>query len=329
MKKSLQIPVELIQNAVQKGTIPEFKVFIGAKMVSSGAFRAKGPEFFALCRFVGQEPRTINKHLHYLVQHDWLGHKESTQTYYDRSWEHFHYTKRFTSRKSVNFQERDMATFREFITGSLLTWQLEKYKYYCLKNEKKKKVFNIKLQEQQKGRLIRSVAYKSRATYQDASTAPTADYTFPEYFGFSNHRIAELLNCKYTQACNRKHEAEKAGYIATFQKFMVLEEFLKPDYNVRSWYYKGRGDTAKKYRFTTDIQHGKTVICFVQQLHDEIVSTMTLKRIPYFQNHKAKVKRARFLASSTSAQQNRGFFKVDNQHLSSFPFFDEKSCLSF
>ncbi len=340
--RHVYIPVELIQYAISKGIQPEFKVFVAAKMVTPGCFGKKSDHYQNLCDYMGIDSRTADKHIKSLIKMGWVGYNYETHTYFFRSWERLRASELFTHRLSVRFNVKDIPTFRAFMAAAVITWQIEKFKYYCKKSESNPKLYKTKLKEQQKGRLKKSVVNKGGTTLPTASASSPASFVFPQYFGFSNKRIASLLNCNYTYACNLKHEAEKAGYIRTNPQRKDIELLTQPDYSIRAQYYKysNLGDDARKLRFTSIRVQGESKILMFQQLHDEIVPLMETKRIHYFQQLKAKAKRANFDFSATIRSKSKVFEEVDaliqlSQGLSSssslFHEVDIKvdSCLTF
>ena len=285
MTNTLTIPVQLIDLALKQSIQPEFKVFLAAKMVSPGYITDKSTEFNNLCALVGFQRRTVLKHLDHLVKLKWVGYDRKVKRYYIRSWAYFRSKELFFERASVKFRESDMTTFREFVAGVIIGYRIKKqeYAFKKLANEEDsyKLKLNKKIRKPRRGKASKSVTNIGSVTSQDNDAIPAISQNLPVYNGFSNAHIAGLLNCKYTHACNMKHQAERAGYLKTNPKLRIVKALQSPDYSIRLLYNRIYGEDARKLRFSTELIEGVKTTCLVEQLHDEIIPLIPLIRVKY------------------------------------------------
>lgn len=298
MPTHLTIPVQLLEYAVKQAIQPELKVFLGAKMVSPGYITDKSKEFTNLCDFTGLQRRTVLKHLDHLVRLKWVGYDQKAKRYYIRSWACLRSQDLFYERASVSFREKDMSTFREFVAGVLIGNKLSKQEYYFKKlaqeQDKYKVKSNKKLRKARLAEASKSVTNKGSVTPQDVDANQAIFSRLPGYNGLSNAHIADVLNCKYTNACNLKHDAEKAGYIRTNPKLRIIKALPRPDYSIRSQYRKAFGNDARKLRFSTELVNGVKTCCLLQQLHDEIIPLIPTRSVKYLKMlHKKQLKERR------------------------------------
>ena len=63
---------------------------------------------------------------------------------------------------------------------------------------------------------------------------------------------------------------------------------MERNYSIRSLYYKGSEEYARRLRFIKEGTGSETKILLVQQLHDEIIPKMVFKRIDYWRNYLTK-----------------------------------------
>ncbi len=295
MTNTLTIPVQLIDLALKQSIQPEFKVFLGAKMVSPDYFNAKSAEFNNLCTLVGFQRRTVLKHLDHLVKLNWVGFDKRVKRYYIRSWTYFRSKELFYERASVSFQESEMTNFRVFVAGVIIGYKIKKqeYAFKQLANETDsyKLKINKKIRKSSRGKASKSVTNNRSVTPQDSDPHPAVSNQVPGYNGFSNARIAGLLYCKYTNACNLKHDAEKAGYLIAIPRLKIIRTLPAPDYSIRHLYNRIYGDDARKLRFSTEFVDGVKTCCLVEQLHDEIIPLIPFRRVRYLKMlHKKKLK---------------------------------------
>ena len=286
MPQSLTLPVQLIDLAIKQAMQPELRVFLAAKMVSPGYITDKSSEFNNLCDLAGLQRRTVLKHLDHLVRIKWVGYDVKANRYYIRSWAWFRSQEIFYERASVSFREKDMTTFREFVAGVMIGDRIRKQEYYFKKLAEENNPYKVKARKGRRkprqGKASKSVTYKRCVTSQDNDACLAVSRRTPAYSGFSNAYIAELLNCKQTNACNLKHGAEKAGYIKTNSRLKIILPLTNgPDYTIRKHYQKAFGDDARKLRFSTEKIKGVKTCCLVQQLHDEIIPLITYRHIKY------------------------------------------------
>lgn len=284
MPNQTWIPLELAQQAKQFRIVPELKVLVAAKITTPGCFTLRSDHYKQLCHTLGYKPRTVHKHLSQLLRLGWIGIDGARQKYYIRPWAWFYEQDLLTNRRSVLFKTVDLNNFNAFLAGSIVCNYVKKHEDYCRAQEK-----NYTNRERRLSKILRKrkpgksvVTNRRSTTSQDQSVSFTASFKRPDYFGYSNKGIAELLGCSETNARDLKHLAEQSGYLQTISH---LDEFMSlgaPDFGMRNSLYNGKdSDFVKRLRHTTEKRNGKKVVLLVQQLHDEIKPLMTFRQINY------------------------------------------------
>jgi len=125
----------------------------------------------------------------------------------------------------------------------------------------------------------KSAINKSHVAPQDLSLSSKATNRTPAYYGVGVHKIAKLLFCSPTRACELKHEAEKAGFIKTKKKYKEICRFPNADYWRRDAYKAAYPESGNALRFKTGTRHKKKFVLMVEQLHDEIKPRVPFKRV--------------------------------------------------
>lgn len=310
MKRQLQIPVELAHIVFQKGIVPEFKVLIAAKYITPGSFSKKSLEFKQICEYVGNDSRTVIKHLNHLVRLGWIGIDWMEQKYYIRSWDWFYDQQIFSDRRAARFSYEDMDNFRAFLAGTVINNKVIKHIHWC--NSQKRKLSTrdkLHLKVMRKRNPRKSVVSNNGCTTSQDQSVPSSSNRFvePDYFGLSNYGISELLSCSESNARNLKHEAEAAGYLKTNGKFAEFLTVGKPNYQVRSELYRVEEYSfVKKLRYTSVRRDGKKLVLLVQQLHDEIIPMIEFSQIKYPKRISRKINKNKksFLAGQLRVLQS-------------------------
>lgn len=309
MPNQTWIPVELAHQVKLDGIVPEFKVFVAAKLSTPGCFSRNSFHFDRLCLYSGYQPRVVLKHLNQLVRKGWVGIDGSKKMYYIRSWEWFYDQDLITNRRSVLYKAADVKTFNAFLVGSVVCNHVKKHEDYCRAIEKsytsREKRLNNLERKRKPGKSV--VINRRSTTSHDQSVSSTALFSRPQYFGFSNKGIASLLGCSETHARDLKHKAEQSGYLQTFPRLNEFMTLGAPDFLMRNSLYNGKdSDFVKRLRHTTEKRKGKKVVLLVQQLHDEIKPLMTFRQINYKKRIELKrSKQLNSISTVTPDQKNK------------------------
>lgn len=293
--KKLVIPVQLIQEVFKLGIIKEFKVLVGAKMLTPGILRWGSSEVIQLSMLVGLKQRTLKKHLDRLVTINWVGYNASTKTYYLRSWTWLRDSGQFFKRASVPICLKDIASFQAFLAGSLIGLSILNMKYACdmyVRNNGNKMDKLEYKQRKRSRKQVESVINDGGMTSQGSTASSPLRNKIPIYFGMSNAGIAKLLCCSYTNACDLKNAAERAGYIKTKPHFSKVIELNEPNFGIRHWCQMSLSEErARRLRHITVKKKGVKQLMLVEQLHDEIHPLLDYHRINYLQKIKQKRKK--------------------------------------
>jgi hypothetical protein len=265
-QKILLIPVEVTEFIYENGLIKPFSIFLYLKLFAGNKVSATDEVFAKLrqdLKMSDPKGRTFNKHFQQLLELNWIGYNAESGIYHIRSFAYIRAINGFKKRRATKLFLKDILQLQVYLVGVLLCTQVYAQKYYW---------------EIAKGRSgtatnKRDVAKQSRASRRSSK---------PPYYGICNKRIAKLLCCKYTRACNLKKAAAKAGYITLRKHYADLKELDKADYNMRPIIAERRPELAKRMRFWRQIKNGNKMVKVVQQLHDEIIPNIEFKKIASF-----------------------------------------------
>lgn len=257
---------------------------IAAKLISPGRI-VRGDKFFdRLCQVSDTKPRTVIKHLKKLSQLGWVSHDKLSDTYYFRSYAWFRKTNRIINRASVPIKVKNLSNFQALLLAGMVTFKINSQKY----------VSNLVLSKSEK--LKRRAVRKSRRSATIISGVASQDQSFPgkdisqglPYYGLSNAAIGKLLFISQTRACELKNEAVACRFLRTVKKFNKVFEYEEKIPNLRETYLKVCGDDKRNIRIISETRKGKRFIQLAEQLHDEIIPLMKLKKINYFRLVKVK-----------------------------------------
>jgi hypothetical protein len=243
-----------------------FQLFIYLKCHSSGKVHQDSDLFESVYRQLGiRDRRTINKYLETLLDLNWIGFNLGSGYYFIRSFDYIRKTHQFKRRTAAIFDYRQIQSLANaFLPGALICEQIKAQQYYWDVSRRRQ----VKLATYQLG-----VANQS---------LPTSDISLPPYYGLSNSRIANILSCKMTRACELKQQAEVAGYLATKEKFEEITSLYKPDFTIRKTILANHPELGKRVRFRTRCINRQTVIQVLRQMHDEIIPGIDFRNIKRF-----------------------------------------------
>jgi len=201
-----------------------------------------------------KDRRTLNVYLLELLKHGLLVYNPKSGYYFISSFERFRRAQQLKDRTSVILFFDKFSTIQSFIDTAVIGQLIRNQEYFWLNGK-------IKFRRP----AIRKSDIANTAIQVDRSKKPA-------YFGLSNSTIAKNLNCSLSEACKKKHRAEKAGLIETKEHFLRIHTLDKADRNIRYQIYNSNPKLMNRLRFRTfkDLVSGRKKIELVQQLHDEI-----------------------------------------------------------
>jgi len=185
------IPIELIKFVMSRKLGKAFQLFIFLKCYSSGKVHRDSFLFQSISAALGiKDKRTINTYINALLQLNWIGYNPASGYYFIRSFDFIRKVQQFKSRKAAIFDYREIGLLADgFLPGALICEQIKAQQYYW---------------EVSRRRQAKSATKKLGVANQDF---PAPDTTQPPFYGLSNQRIAGLLFCKMTRACEFKQQA--------------------------------------------------------------------------------------------------------------------------
>ncbi len=279
--QTVNLPTDIIQFAFKTKNQNALKVFVAAKLASSGSFASKSSVFNSICILSGLQRRSVLHHLETLISLGWVGFDATKKHYYLRSWAFLKKKEFISSRAAFKLTITDMSHFKEFIFSAAVSLRISKQKIYnqsLLKDNHPKR--HLKSEKSRSAINIRGIASQEHSSFRHEKALP--------YYGLSNQSIAEMLNLSLSRACEIKQLAIKANYIKTRKHFQLLAEYDSPQPNLRKSLFKAYGEQSSKIRINTQIRDGIKYLQLVIQLHDEITPAIRPIRINYNKLWKTK-----------------------------------------
>ncbi len=275
-KNIVNIPLGLIPLVFENKAVNQFRVFIAIKLVSPGHVKNSKEDLTKLCEATGFLKRTVQKHLSSLVSLGWLGHDSINQTYYDRSWASFRTSGIFFNRLSIPVSLDDLKSFQPLLVAAMLTQRINAQEHHH------NNLFKESGRKPNHFRKPRKTAAIIRGAVSQVQTvsAEVQKIGF-DYFGLSNKSIAKMLNLSQTRACEIKSEAVANKYICTKKHFNLIAEYDHPIPDMRNNFQCGLRNGHNNIRINTQKRKGVTYYQLLEQLHDEIIPLIHLKRVNY------------------------------------------------
>lgn len=258
------IPMDVIRFVVQHKMVKAFELYIFLKCHSSGKVHKDSSLFHSISGVLDiRDQRTIKSYLAALLKLNWIGFNPVSGYYFIRGFSYTRKAHHFKNRKAAIFDYRKIEGLADcFLPGALICEQIKAQQYYWEVSPRRRAKFATK---------------KLGVANQDFPASATSDK--PLFYGLSNKRIAELLFCKMTRACELKQQAETGGYLKTKKRFNEIAQLTKPDFTIRKTIRQNHPELGKRVRFRTRRVRRHTVIEVLQQLHDEIVPSVEFKNI--------------------------------------------------
>ncbi len=279
---TVNIPLGLIPLVFENKAVNQFRVFIAIKLVLPGRV-TNSKDLTKLCTATGFKKRTVLKHLDSLVKLGWVGHNKVNQTYYARAWAFLRSSQTFYNRSSVPVHVNDLKSLQPLLLTALLTQRINAQEHHH------NNLFKESGRKPNHFRKPRKTAAIIRGAVSQVQTvsAEVQKIGF-EYFGLSNKSIAKMLNLSQTRACEIKSEAVANKYICTKKHFNLIAEYDHPIPDMRNNFQCGLRNGHNNIRINTQKRKGVTYYQLLEQLHDEIIPLIHLKRVNYLKLAKQK-----------------------------------------
>ena len=300
IRKYQQIPTQLADYVVKNDLIKSFQIYMYFKCCCNG-FVNKNSEVFSNAKSALKinTNRTFKKHFEKLVELNWVGYNPITKNYFIRSIDTIRVQHDFTKRQSATFSYKDINKFREFLCAVIVSANIKGQKFYFEVGQKRKT-------ETAGNKLVTALQVKSssstpqnwvpRRQINDKASrkSKSVDVKIPDYYGMSLVTMADKIGRSKTTACDLKQAMLKAGFIKVKHHERVIETLQNRDYTYRKKFYTGFPDLVGRLSFRkrkiqnqseaeiAENKKAKTVIDVVLLLHDEIIPTISFKKVQKF-----------------------------------------------
>ncbi|MEO8148555.1 MAG: hypothetical protein ABI723_12995 [Bacteroidia bacterium] len=255
----IQIPVPLIRYGINHNLVKELQLLAAFKFVGSGKIHKDSSEFKAAIELLGvKDKRTIEKRLLAIQNLGWVSLSSKSGYYFISGFEKLKKQYAFKGQKAAVCELGALKKFREFVDGALISENINGQKLY----------YNYLLPKQKRAAAIN----KGAARKLKSASLQVA----PPYYGLSNKSISKLLKCCLSVACERKQAAANAGFIKTIKKRRVISYLYRPDYKIRMAFSGTESEAI--IRFEVVKRKNKNLIMVFEQLHDEIVPLIHIRR---------------------------------------------------
>lgn len=319
IRKYQQIPTQLADYVIQNDLVKSFQIYMYFKCCSNGCVNNKSEVFSNVKQALKiSTNRTFKKHFEKLIELNWVGYNPNSKNYFIRSIDTIRIQHNFTKRQSATFNYKDINTFREFLCAVLVSANIKGQKFYFEVGQKRKTETAGKT-------LVTALQVKSSFSSASQNWVPrrlindkasikskTVDVEIPDYYGMSLLTIAEKIGRSKTTACDLKQSMSKAGYIKIVPHIQVIDTLQNRDFTYRNKFYSAYPELIGRLSFRkrkiktkseaeeSENKKEKTVIDVVLILHDEIIPTISFKKVSKFSNI-TKLKTAKNFQNSKTA----------------------------
>ncbi|MBD1398352.1 hypothetical protein H9Q13_14365 [Pontibacter sp. JH31] len=252
------IPVQLALHAERASLIEELKVYVALKMLCSGKIKANSRLIKPLREHIGIKCRkTFKKHLNKLIALNWIGHNESSNYIFIRSYNRICSQLEIPDKTYVWFETDSFRNFREFVFASIVCCKINHIKYAKQRNRRG-------------NRLV--------PQYRVNGTNPSLPSTVFDYNGLSVHYISELIGKSLSRCSELRQAAHRAGFLITKQKYQKIDVFPKSRY-IKD-YLKEKYPTKHHRLKCRAIKNGenKGRIAILEQLENEIIPLIRFRK---------------------------------------------------
>jgi hypothetical protein len=257
------VPIELIKYAHMHKMHRALGLYLLMKASCDGHMVLTVDRISALMASLNiKDGRSFTKHLHKLIEENWIGYDIKGQVYYIRGSRELRKRYGFRNSSAVVFNlVEDAPNVKAFVHGGIICHEVKR------RNTARK------------GR-IKKLAGSSALKKESAIQELAANGKISEYIGLSLSVIGKLLGVSQSQADRIKVRLQCLGYISTKARFKVVHVSDQPDFSLIKFLPCNRRYSVKK-----KIKNNNVVYEFKERIYDEILSSMD------FRNQKSIVKR--------------------------------------
>lgn len=257
------LPIEMAQFAYRKKLIKSLAIYLYLRFYSDGIVKSDSPLLTQLRNDLKlKSPHTFKKFMAPLLQHNWIGHCQISGVYFVRKMPMLRVVHQFKDRWAVVMVPQDLKNIQVFLAAIIICKEINDQEFYWDVVEKRK--------------LKKAPNKWVGAKHSKASSHSSKR---PKYFGLCNKTIARHLGCKQTRACVLKNKAAALGYLEVKHRYHDIMVLDKPDFNIRAMLYEQFPNAKGRIRCWRKWKGDKKYIKLVLQLHDEIISKLTFKRM--------------------------------------------------
>jgi hypothetical protein len=254
MVHHLSVPIDLMAHSVKNKKQNMLKLLLALKWFYSGKFSLDQDFYALLFQIPGFTCRkTINKHLNSLIKEGWITKSNRSNIYFTLSFERIRQKLGLKARRACKFYKNDFKSFPAFIAGALIT------------DNSQSQVNAIRKKQRRHSALLNG----DRASKNNVSV-PSNVVTL------SIHKIAQILNCSPTRACQLKAQAERLGYIEGINRFQLYTVLSEADVKFKGFMKQISPNLA--CRLKCKRVPGSSQIEVSIQMSDEIKTFMRLTR---------------------------------------------------
>ncbi len=284
LHKKQSIPVSLALYVVQAKLVNTFRLYLNLKFRSSGLISNNSNVINDLKNVKGYTcEKTLQKHLAKLISMNWIGFNSTSGNYFLRNLQFICAQLNLDTKKFVKVETKDLKELGVFLAAVTMNDLVKSQSLYFEKIYPRKNFAAVK------------------NTGSAIQAKPSLDYfnlmrsgnTKPDYYGFSNNKLGEVLGISKSYASKLQTKANSSKYIHKKQRTMVLFHLPSPNYKIRNQLYRSYPELEGKlfFRVSKDgaahdflMESGEVKqlklnahIELVCQLHNEIKPRMKFK----------------------------------------------------
>ena len=318
IRKYQQIPTQLADYVIQNDLVKPFQIYMYFKCCCNG-FVNKKSEVFSNAKpaLKINTNRTFKKHFEKLVELNWVGYNPTTKNYFIRSIDTIRVQLDFTKRQSATFSYKDINKFREFLCAVIVSANIKGQKFYFEVGQKRKtetagNKLVPALQVESSSSTPQNWVPRRQINDKASRKSKSVDVKIPDYYGMSLLTMGEKIGRSKTTACDLKQAMHKAGFIKVIHHEQVIDTLQNRDFTYRKNFYSAFPELfgrlsfrARKIKTKTEAEESenkktKTVIDVVLIMHDEIIPTISFKKVSKF-SEIGKLKAVKNFQNSKSA----------------------------
>jgi hypothetical protein len=281
----LSVPVQLMQYAFAHDLRKPFGLFLYMKSHSSGLMHAGSQEFIQAKENLGiKDQRTFDKYINILLSENWIGFDPISGNYFIRGFMELRKRYSLLKRQSVRFHYcKHIENLDVFMWAAITAATVKSYEYW-----KRRKKWTRSATKQ------RGVAEQDLLNFPDLNG----------YSGVSVRKMAEMLNLSSTRTCGLKKKAISLGYIVANKQFREFTTLTTWGENFKRNIEKSNPEIVHKLKSYKVVENGKEVVKIMEQLHDEIITTLDFTSI------RIRPKREKYLCAANRGNSSKNILAL-------------------